>query len=103
MFERFFGALASDIVGKTDYDFVSRNRPISFAAIPHGDGNRQTLCLRAVDHLCDDGQRACVGNGQSPMFDAQGKLIGVLGMSHDITRRVPPPEKFQRLTQIYER
>jgi diguanylate cyclase (GGDEF)-like protein/PAS domain S-box-containing protein len=102
MFEQFFGAPASVIVGKTDYDFVSREQADCFRehdriAMAAGGSsiNEEWITFAA------DGRRACVETTKTPMFDATGKLIGVLGISHDITERKAATEKIQRLTQLY--
>jgi PAS domain S-box-containing protein len=87
-FERFFGAREADIVGKTDYDFVDREQADSFRAhdrkvMRNGGPSRNEEWVT----FADDGHRELVETTKTPMFDAQGNLIGVLGIAHDITER----------------
>ncbi|WP_324779615.1 EAL domain-containing protein [Thiobacillus sedimenti] len=87
-FESFFGAAEADIVGKTDYDFVDRERADFFrandrAATVAGKPtvNEEWLTFSA------DGYHGLFETTKTPMFDAQGRLTGVLGIAHDITAR----------------
>ncbi len=102
MFERFFGAPAADIVGKTDYDFVGRELADFFR---EHDRKAMAAGKPSVNEewitFADDGRRACVETTKSPMLDAKGNLIGVLGIGHDITQRKVAAEKIERLTQLY--
>jgi len=88
MFERFFGAREADIVGKTDYDFVDRELADAFR-----EHDRQAVAAGKPTSkedwitFADDGHRALMATIKTPMFDAQGKLIGVLGIGRDITER----------------
>lgn len=86
MFERFFGAGEKEIVGKTDYDFVDKEQADFFRendrkAVAAGkpSSNREWVTF------ADDGHRALLDTIKTPMKDAGGKLIGVLGIGRDIT------------------
>jgi PAS domain S-box-containing protein len=87
-FERYFGAREADIVGRTDYDFVSRELADSFR-------RHDRLAMRKAGSslneewvtYADDGHRELLETTKTPMFDAQGKLLGILGIAHDITQR----------------
>ncbi len=95
-FERFFGAKETDIVGKTDYDFVSREladffRAKDLAAVELGGPSRNDEWLI----LADSGRRILAEATKAPMFDQQGGLIGVLGIARDITQRHESAESLQ--------
>lgn len=102
IFARFFGALETDIVGKSDYDFVDREQADFFR-----EHDRQAMLagIPCINEewltFADDGHRAYMETTKSPMYDACGKLIGVLGIAHDITERRAAAEKIQRLTRLY--
>lgn len=49
--------------------------------------------------FADDGHRELLETTKTPMFDAHGQLIGVLGIGHDITRR-KLAEQDQRIAAI---
>jgi len=88
MFERFFGFPQSEIVGKTDYDFVNRQLADSFRkndqiAIEKGSPSNNEEWVT----FADDGHRAILDTLKTPMFDSTGKLIGVLGIARDITKQ----------------
>lgn len=85
-FERFFGAREAEIVGKTDYDFVSRDQADFFrahdrAAIAAG---QPTINEEQVTYT-DDGHHEHLETIKTPMIDPQGQIIGVLGIARDIT------------------
>jgi PAS domain S-box-containing protein len=98
MFEKFFGATAKRIIGKTDYDFVDKPLADLFleqdqkaiaAGKPTSDEKWHTFA--------DDGRPALLETIKTPMFDDQGKLIGVLGISRDITERIRTENEKSRL------
>lgn len=88
MFERFFGAAASEIIGRTDYDFVDKELADFFRendrkAMMAGKArmNEETLILAA------DGSQGIFETIKTPAYAADGSLIGVLGVARDITER----------------
>ncbi len=106
-FERFFGASEADIVGKTDYDFVDDDLANLF--------RKNDMAALAADHPCineewvtfaSDGHRALLETIKTPMRDAAGNLVGILGISHDITgsRRTQEAlrESEEKLRGLYE-
>ena len=85
-FEQFFGAREAEILGKTDYDFVPAGQADFFrhhdlAAIRSGHAlrNEEEVCFAV------DGHREWLETIKTPMFDADGQLIGVLGIGRDVT------------------
>jgi PAS domain S-box-containing protein len=87
-FEHFFGAKEVDIIGKTDYDFVSRELADFFrakdrAAIALGGPSSNEEWLT----IADTGQRILAETTKMPMLGSQGELLGVLGIARDVTQR----------------
>jgi PAS domain S-box-containing protein len=85
-FEQFFGACEADIVGKTDYDFVPAEQAELFrrndlAAIRAGHAVRNEEEVG----FAVDGHREWLETIKTPMLDAEGRLIGVLGVGRDVT------------------
>jgi PAS domain S-box-containing protein len=85
-FERFYGATEAEIVGRSDYDFVSRELADFFR-----DHDRKAMeagqpCVNE-EWLTfpQDGYRGLFETIKAPMYDNAGILIGVLGISRDIT------------------
>lgn len=102
MFERFFGAVVADIVGKTDYDFVGRELADSFR-----EHDRKAMAAGKPTSneewitFADDHHRALLDTTKTPMYDANSELIGVLGVARDITERKQAEEELKR--EIAER
>ena len=87
-FSRYYGATEAEIIGKTDYDFVAASiadfyRGKDREAIESGSkrSNEEWIVYP------DNGQRALLETIKTPMFDALGKLVGILGIGRDITER----------------
>lgn len=88
MFEQFFGATEATILGKTDYDFVDaelaaffreKDRAAALAGKPSVNEEWVTFA--------SDGRRVQLETVKSPVFNADGKVIGIIGMGRDITER----------------
>ena len=88
MFERFVGVKEADLLGKTDYDFFDKEladffREHDCKAMEAGDS---TINEEWVT-FADNGHKALLETSKTPMRDPEGKLVGVLGIGHDITER----------------
>lgn len=103
MFERLYGAREADIVGKTDYDFVDRELADQFR-----DNDCQAMAAgkpRSNEEwidFADDGRRVLLDTIKTPMFDAGGKLIGILGISRDITERKKAEEEKREIERQFQ-
>jgi PAS domain S-box-containing protein len=102
-FEALYGASEHEIVGKTDYDFVSPELADFFcandqSAIDAGgpSSNEEDLVFAA------DGHRELLQTIKTPMFDDNGTLIGVLGIARDITAARKNEEQLGKLAQAVE-
>jgi PAS domain S-box-containing protein len=85
-FEALFGAKEGAIVGRTDHDFVEPVladffRANDLAAIAAGQPRVNEEWL----DFADGGYRGLFETTKTPMCDSQGRLIGVLGIAHDVT------------------
>jgi len=96
MFERFFGAKETEIIGKTDYDFVDRELAGFFCendrkAIEAGKPTSNEEWVT----FADDGHRAFLETIKAPIYDSDGTLLGILGIGRDITERMLAGQKLQ--------
>ena len=101
-FERFFGAQEVDIIGKTDYDFVTaeladffRQKDQEALAAARPNTNEEWVTFAA------DGHRALLQTIKTPMRDAEGHLVGILGSGRDITALHQAEEEIRRLSSLY--
>ena len=87
-FERLYGVKESEMIGKTDFDFVSKELAQFFRrkdkeALEAGEPSTNIEWLT----YADDGHRELVETIKTPMYSADGKIIGILGIARDITAR----------------
>jgi PAS domain S-box-containing protein len=100
VFERFFGAGKSAVIGKTDFDLVERGLAEYFR---HNDLKAMNLgkgkLLRYEQLLINaaDGCPTWIETTKTPTYDSAGRIFGVLGVGHDITDRKQAEEDNARL------
>ncbi len=87
-FEGLFGANRSEIIGRTDYDFIDKDladtlREHDAAAISAG----RPTANEELAAFVDDGHEELLETIKTPVCSADGELIGVLGVGRDITDR----------------
>ncbi len=102
-FSRFFGAPEADIVGKTDFDFVDTELAQFFVkkdreAMQAGGPSVNEEWLT----FADDGHRALMETIKTPLRDAGGRVLGVLGVARDITARKYIEEKLRRSEAMHD-
>ena len=110
VFERLYGAKEAEIIGKTDYDFVSPELADFFCSYDRKVmlTGQQSVNEEFVTFAADQ-QEAFLETKKNPLRDAQGNLIGILGIARDISEHKKMQEKLQRqaitdeLTGIYNR
>ena len=97
-FEQFFGVPESEIVGKTDYDYIDKEQADFFrkkdeVAMERGAAS----CNEEWITFASDGHRELLETIKTPFLNAQGKVIGVLGIGHNITERQAAADKIEHL------
>jgi len=97
MFEEFFGHKESEIIGKTDYDFVDKELAAFFrkkdmeAMKANGPLTNEEEIVRVLDS-----RQIILETTKTPMYNEDGSVLGVLGVGHDITDRKAKEEKIKR-------
>lgn len=86
-FCNFVGKEKKDIVGKTDFDLFDKSVAEFFT-----QKDKQMLENGKLQHneewiTFPDGTKALMDTLKTPFYDADGNLVGVLGVSRDITER----------------
>ncbi|MCM8610663.1 PAS domain S-box protein [Accumulibacter sp.] len=101
-FERLFAASEAEIVGRSDDDFVARELAEFFrandrAAVTAGGPrvNEEWLTFAA------DGRRGLFETIKTPMHASDGRLIGILGIAHDITESRATQESLREREELY--
>ena len=86
-FEKYLGVPESEIIGKTDFDFVeattaafSQKRDMEML-----DQNQPSLCEEWI--VYPDGERVCLEMLRTPYSSVDGKLLGLIGIGRNITAR----------------
>ena len=85
-FERFFGFRESEIIGKSDFDYV----PEELAQFIRQKDKEALEANRPVTNTewityADDGHRELVETIKTLIYGLDGKIIGILGIARDIT------------------
>jgi len=86
-FAEFCGHHEAELVGKTDYDFA----PVDIASA-FREKDREMLASAITQHNDEwvtfpDGRVTLLNTMKTPLLDADGNIIGVIGVSRDITER----------------
>lgn len=85
-FERFVGRAEADVIGSSDYDLFEQEQADFFRAHDHKaiDLGRPSVNEEWVTYA-DDHHRELLETIKTPVYDAGGQLLGVLGVAWDIT------------------
>ena len=86
--ESFFGAAEKDIVGRSDYELLDADLARSLAA--EDRAAMETDDITKIEEelvFAADGHRELVETIKTPIREADGTLLGLLGISRDITER----------------
>ena len=101
-FERFFGQREADLLGRDDFAFFARELAESFRendrlALEVGGPrtNEEWLTFAA------DGYHGLFETIKTPMRDADGRLIGVLGIARDVTRQRQATDALREREELY--
>jgi PAS domain S-box-containing protein len=101
-FERFVGREAREIVGSTDRELFGEEVGRQFR-----EEDRAMLALGGPRHneewiTYPDGSEALVDTFKAPLRDSDGRLVGLLGVSRDITERKRAELELQQQSRLQE-
>ncbi|MBL0148389.1 MAG: PAS domain-containing protein [Ideonella sp.] len=100
--ERYFDLPEAELIGRTDSDFDHQGRAAHFRAQDH-----QVI---EVDRVCvfeewlsfqQSGYRGLFELVKSPLRDASGRVVGVLGIARDVTPQREAQERLKRLNRLH--
>jgi PAS domain S-box-containing protein len=95
--EKFFGVSSEEILGKTDYDFFPEQHASEIEEIDRQTLEGETIRGRYLRQM--DGQEVHIETVRSPVKDAGGNIIGLCGISMNITDRVRLRKEKEHLTE----
>ncbi len=100
-YARDFHIAPGDFVGRTDYDFFSRELADKYRA-----DDKRIIQTRTVEELDEqylkNGEEFSVHTVKTPVLDDEGNVIGILGIFWDITERKRAEEEIQQRTAQLE-
>lgn len=87
VFELYTGLKEKDIIGKSDDDFESAERIPAIKKIDRAvlDGNKQIINIEELSFR-GNSYKGLFETIRKPMYDSTGGLIGILGISRDISK-----------------
>lgn len=102
-FERLYGAKEADIIGKTDYDFIDKQQADLFRE----NDRKAMIAHKAVSNeewltFAEGGYRGLFETIKVPVKNANGQIIGVLGISRDMSERKAAELKLRMLSTAIE-
>ena len=87
-FEEFFGASESEIIGKTDYDFVPLELADSFRINDKVAMNADKPLINEEQiKFASDGHSEFLETIKTPVYNSNKEIVGVLGIGRNITER----------------
>jgi PAS domain S-box-containing protein len=86
-FEAFAGQAETDLIGRTDFDIFSRDVAVSFrdTDLEVLSTEESRCCEEWIDY--PDGRRVLLETLKTPFFNLDGEILGLVGVSRDITER----------------
>ena len=86
-FELLYGVPEKEIVGKTDYDFVSKELADFFRQKDNNAERAGKPSVNEEELTFADGHKEIMETVKTPMYESDGNFIGILGIGRDITER----------------
>jgi diguanylate cyclase (GGDEF)-like protein/PAS domain S-box-containing protein len=101
-FEQFTGRTEDHLVGMTDYDLFDPTLAMTFRAL-----DQQTLEsgeTRSQEEWVTypDGRKSLLSTLKTPFYGPEGEVLGLVGISRDITDRVQAEHSLRQAAKVFE-
>ena len=103
LFETFSGVPESNLKGTTDYNYTDKEQAdlILASDLRAIESGGEIVSERWVT-FAKDQRNALLEITKTPVYDSNRKLIGVLGVAHDITERSETEAKLRQSAKVFE-
>lgn len=102
-FEEFCGTDESTLRGKTDFDFFDADLALFFRKQDQKVATtKRSIANEEWVTFAYSGRCALLETVKAPVFDAQGELIGIIGVAHDITERKQTEQNLKEALALSE-
>ncbi|MCF7970017.1 MAG: PAS domain S-box protein [Methylococcaceae bacterium] len=101
-FEAFYGAEESDILGKTDFDFVDQETAQFFRSKDKSMLDKGVIQINEEMLSFPDGHTLLFETLKAPLKTDSGSILGVLGISRDITLQRQTEQALKVAGQVFE-
>ncbi|MFN4149947.1 MAG: PAS domain S-box protein, partial [Candidatus Sericytochromatia bacterium] len=99
--ETVFGSKEENIIGKTDFDFVPKEMAEQFRYNDNKVLDEKKSITSLENVVYPDGHKEILQSIKSPMYDSSGNLIGLIGISHDVTELYNSQQEIKDREEIY--
>lgn len=99
--ESYFGAPESEIIGKSDFDFVDAETAKVFRSTDSEILASNKVCLSEEWITYPDGRKLCLETMKIPFRDDQHNILGLIGVARDITERKQADLKLQLAAKVF--
>lgn len=86
-FENFIGKKAKDIIGYTDFDILPKEYAELFRSMDLNMLQKKECITNEEWVKYPDGKHVLLDTVKTPYFDSKGNILGLIGVSRDITER----------------
>jgi len=95
-FENFIGRSKESLIGCTDFDLFPAELAHFFREKDSSMFSKQSACRNEECCKYPDGRQVLLETLKTPYYDTQGKLLGLIGISRDITQRKEAEEALRK-------